>query len=104
MGAGDLSRIIIWRFAIKVFVAEPLPSSPGLAKTSTRRSACSTGISWAALYINGRAMGGYAERIEDPEEIRPAFQRARRMTEEGKPVLLEFITASEVNTSHKRAF
>ncbi len=52
----------------------------------------------------GRAMGGYAERIEDPEEIRPAFQRARKMTEDGKPVLLEFITSSEVNTSHKRAF
>ncbi|MEK7815067.1 MAG: thiamine pyrophosphate-dependent enzyme, partial [Chloroflexota bacterium] len=31
----------------------------------------------------GRAMGGYAERIEDPEEVIPAFQRARRMTEEG---------------------
>ena len=52
----------------------------------------------------GRAMGGHAERIEDPEEIRPAFQRARQMTEDGKPVLLEFITSSEVNTSHKRAF
>ncbi len=52
----------------------------------------------------GRAMGGYAERIEDPEEIRPAFQRARKMTEDGKPALLEFITSSEVDTSHKRAF
>ncbi len=52
----------------------------------------------------GRAMGGYAERIEDPEEVIPAFQRARRMTEEGKAVLLEFITSSETEFSHKRAF
>jgi acetolactate synthase-1/2/3 large subunit len=52
----------------------------------------------------GRAMGGYAERIEDPAEVVPAFQRARRMTEEGKAVLLEFITSSEIEYSYKRAF
>ena len=51
-----------------------------------------------------RAMGGYAERIEDPSDVGPAFQRARQVTEEGKAVLLEFITSSEVDTSHKRAF
>ena len=53
----------------------------------------------------GRAMGGYAERIEDPSEVIPAFLRARRMTEqEGTPVLLEFITSSETQASHRRAF
>lgn len=53
----------------------------------------------------GRAMGGYAERIEDPAEIIPAFQRARRVTEEeGKAVLLEFITSAETETSYSRAF
>ena len=53
----------------------------------------------------GRAMGGYAERVDDPAEIGPAFQRARRVTEqEGQPVLLEFITASETETSFRRAF
>jgi len=53
----------------------------------------------------GTAMGGYAERIEDPAQIIPAFQRARQMTEqEGKPVLLEFITQSETETSFRRAF
>ena len=51
-----------------------------------------------------RAMGGYAERIEDPSDVGPAFQRARQVTEEGKAVLLEFITSAEVDTSHKRAF
>ncbi len=53
----------------------------------------------------GTAMGGYAERIEDPAEIGPAFQRARRVTEQdGRAVLLEFITASETETSFRRAF
>ena len=53
----------------------------------------------------GRAMGGYAERIEDPADIGPAFQRARRITEqEGQAVLLEFITTSETETSFRRAF
>ena len=52
----------------------------------------------------GQALGGYAERIEDPAEIIPAFQRARRMTEEGKAVLLEFITSAETEFSHKRPF
>ncbi|MFQ6031180.1 MAG: thiamine pyrophosphate-requiring protein, partial [Dehalococcoidia bacterium] len=52
-----------------------------------------------------RAMGGYAERIEDPAEVIPAFQRARGVTEEdSRAVLLEFITASETETSHRRAF
>ena len=52
----------------------------------------------------GRAMGGYAERIEDPADVVGAFQRARRQTEEGRAVLLEFITAAETETSHRRAF
>ena len=52
----------------------------------------------------GRAMGGYAERIEDPSDISAAFTRARQQTEEGRAVLLEFITSAEIDTSHKRAF
>ena len=53
----------------------------------------------------GRAMGGYAERIEDPREVIPAFQRARRVTEEdGTAVLLEFITSQETQMSHSGAF
>ena len=47
----------------------------------------------------GRALGGHAERIEDPEQIRDALLRARRITEEGRPVLLEFITARETAAS-----
>ena len=53
----------------------------------------------------GRAMGGYAERIEDPNEVVPAFQRARQVTEQdGTAALLEFITSAETNASHRRAF
>ncbi len=53
----------------------------------------------------GKAMGGYAERIEDPSQISAAFTRARKVTEEeGKPVLLEFITSEETEVSHRRAF
>ena len=50
-----------------------------------------------------RAMGGHAERIEDPADIGPAFQRARRVTEEGAPALLEFITSAETRFSLRRA-
>jgi len=53
----------------------------------------------------GKAMGGYAERIEDPDQISAAFTRARKVTEdEGKAVLLEFITSEETEVSHRRAF
>ncbi len=45
----------------------------------------------------GRALGGYAERIEMPEEIAPAIQRARKANEEGRAALLEFITSEEVS-------
>ena len=53
----------------------------------------------------GRAMGGYAERIEDPNEVSAAFRRARQVTEqEGRAVLLEFITSIETEASHRRPF
>jgi acetolactate synthase-1/2/3 large subunit len=53
----------------------------------------------------GRAMGGYAERIEDPNEVAVAFTRARKVTEqEGRAVLLEFITSIETEASHRRPF
>ncbi len=51
----------------------------------------------------GRAMGGYAERVEHPKEIGPAIERARKANVEGKAVLLEFITSEETAFSHRRA-
>jgi len=51
----------------------------------------------------GRAMGGQAERITKPIDIAPAFQRARKMNQDGQAVLLEFITSEEIAFSHRRA-
>lgn len=42
-----------------------------------------------------RALGGYAERITEPQEIVPALQRGIRQTQEGRPALLEFLTQKE---------
>ena len=50
------------------------------------------------------AMGGWAERIEDPEDVGPAILRAKKATEEGRAALLEFITCAENNFSHLAAF
>ncbi len=48
----------------------------------------------------GRALGGYAERIEKPEEIGAAIRRAKKANEEGKAALLEFITSQEISYSN----
>ena len=45
------------------------------------------------------AFGGYGERIETPDQIIPAIERGIQKTEEGVPVLLEFITAKETEIS-----
>lgn len=39
-----------------------------------------------------RALGAYAERVETPDQIVPAIQRAVARTEEGTPALIEFMT------------
>lgn len=49
-----------------------------------------------------RALGGWAERVEDPAQIGDAFRRARRVTEDGRPALLEFITSAETRFSNRR--
>ena len=46
-----------------------------------------------------KAFGCYGERIEDPNEIIPAIKRGIKQTQEGKPVLLEFLTQKEVSIS-----
>ncbi|MFN0095546.1 MAG: thiamine pyrophosphate-requiring protein [Dehalococcoidia bacterium] len=49
-----------------------------------------------------RAFGGYGERITDPAEIVPALKRGIQKTQEGTPVLLEFITEKEYQYSMPR--
>jgi acetolactate synthase-1/2/3 large subunit len=42
-----------------------------------------------------KAMGGYSERIEKPNEIIPGLKRAERIVSDGQPALLEIITKRE---------
>ena len=51
-----------------------------------------------------KAMGGWSERVLHPAQIKNAIQRARKVTENGKAALLEFVTAEENTVSHLRAF
>ncbi|WP_256557422.1 thiamine pyrophosphate-requiring protein [Bradyrhizobium cajani] len=46
-----------------------------------------------------RAFGGYGERVLKPEDIVPAIRRGIQKTQEGVPVLLEFITSKETEVS-----
>jgi acetolactate synthase I/II/III large subunit len=46
-----------------------------------------------------RALGAYAERVVDPHDIRPALLRAANVTRDGKPALVEFVTAREMTLS-----
>jgi len=42
-----------------------------------------------------KSLGGWSERIEEPGQIVPALQRAKKVTDDGKAALLEFITSRE---------
>jgi acetolactate synthase-1/2/3 large subunit len=42
-----------------------------------------------------RGLGAHAQRIEQPAEVLPALEQAIRVTREGQPALLEFITREE---------
>jgi thiamine pyrophosphate-dependent acetolactate synthase large subunit-like protein len=46
-----------------------------------------------------KAMGGYGERIERPEDVVAAIRRGIAATQAGTPALLEFITAQETEKS-----
>jgi acetolactate synthase-1/2/3 large subunit len=46
-----------------------------------------------------KAFGGYGERVTTPDQIIPAIRRGMQKTQEGVPVLLEFITAKETEVS-----
>ena len=48
-----------------------------------------------------RAFGGYGERVTDPNDIVAALRRGIAATERGQAVLLEFITAKEIEISNE---
>ncbi len=51
-------------------------------------------------YANfAQALGGYGERVTEPEQIVPAIRRGIEKTREGTPALLEFITEKAVDVS-----
>ena len=53
-------------------------------------------------YANlARELGGWSERVENPEDVGNAILRARKQTEEGRACLLEFITSAETEFSHR---
>ena len=49
-----------------------------------------------------KSLGGWSERVEDPNQITAAFQRARKATDAGKAALLEFVTCREIAASRMR--
>jgi acetolactate synthase I/II/III large subunit len=49
-----------------------------------------------------KSLGGWSERVEEPGQIEPALMRARKVTDDGKAALLEFITSREINYSRIR--
>ncbi len=65
---------------------------PHMQLSHDRHKARDLGGNYANL---ARDLGGWSERVTDPNEIAAAIQRARRQTEEGRTCLLEFITSAE---------
>ena len=61
----------------------------------SRQKYGSTDISGNYAADFATAMGGYGERVTEPDEILHALVRGIRKTQEGTSVLLEFITARE---------
>jgi len=49
-----------------------------------------------------KSLGGWSERVEEPSEIVSALKRARKVTDDGKAALLEFVTSREINYSRMR--
>ena len=52
----------------------------------------------------GRALGGWAEQVSDPNGIGAAIERAKQATEAGHAALLEIITSEETDLSFLRPF
>ncbi len=71
---------------------------PHMQLSHERHGARDLGGNYAAL---ARELGGWGERVSDPEDVADAFRRARRATEDGKAALLEFMTSAETAFSHR---
>ena len=76
-------------------------SSTSMKLSHERHGVADLGGNYADL---ARAMGGWAERVEDPQDVGPAIVRAKHATEEGRAALLEFICCQETARSYLRPF
>jgi acetolactate synthase I/II/III large subunit len=53
-------------------------------------------------YANlARELGGWSERVAEPNDVANAILRAKRQTEDGRTCLLEFVTSAETAFSHR---
>ena len=71
---------------------------PHMRLSHDRHKSRDLGGNYAAL---ARELGGWSERVSDPNEVANAILRAKRQTEDGHSCLLEFITSAETAFSHR---
>ena len=72
------------------------PAHETVARASIRRAI------WAATTPTlARDLGGWSERVADPNDVADAILRAKRQTEDGRTCLLEFITSAETAFSRR---
>lgn len=71
---------------------------PHMKLSHERHKSRDLGGNYAAL---ARDLGGWSERVADPNEVANAILRAKRQTEDGHTCLLEFVTSAETAFSHR---
>ena len=70
-------------------VREKIPILSLVINNSSLSGGLSLSGNWSKV---GEALGGYAERVEKPDEIIPAIKRATKSVDSGRSALLEVIT------------
>ena len=53
------------------------------------------GVGFTFVSAVATGLGAHAERVSAPDEIAPAITRAAKITMEGRPVVLEFVTRAD---------
>ena len=71
---------------------------PHMQLSHEKHNARDLGGDYAAL---AKDLGGWSERVEDPQDVGNAILRAKRATEDGETCLLEFVTSAETAFSHR---
>jgi acetolactate synthase-1/2/3 large subunit len=71
---------------------------PHMKLSHDRHKSRDLGGNYAAL---ARELGGWSERVSDPNDVANAILRAKRKTEDGQTCLLEFVTSAETAFSHR---